>query len=96
MKVFVRGLNSCGMRSVNIQRYRDCLVANGHELVNNPDDSDVILLWTCAFRGDVRDNSLSVIKRYAETCGDKLVVGGCLPDIDRELLRKHFRGSILS
>lgn len=96
MKIFIHGLNSCGMRNVELQRYRDFLVANGHELVNHPAHSEKILLWTCAFRRDVRDNSLSEITRYIREYGDKLAVAGCLPDIDQEMLNKHFHGQVIN
>jgi len=92
VKVFVKGLNSCGMRKSNVQRYRDFLQANGHIIVNNPEDSDVVLLWTCAFRRDFRDNSLSEVKRYTKDYACELIVCGCLPDIDREMLNEHFSG----
>lgn len=96
MKVFVHGLNSCGMRNTDVQRYRDFLIANGHELVNSPEDSDVVLLWTCAFRRDMRDNSLAQIKHYKMNHKVELVVAGCLPDIDRKLLNEYFKGHIIN
>ena len=83
------------MRNVQLQRYRDFLVANGHELAN-PIDSDKILLWTCAFRGDTRDNSLIIVDRYARHFGNKVVVVGCLPDIDKGVLNEHFCGQVIN
>jgi tRNA A37 methylthiotransferase MiaB len=96
MRVFIHGLNSCGMRNTNIQRWRDFLLASNHELVSDPKNSDVVLLWTCAFRADVRDNSLSVISNYVKEYGDKVVAAGCLPDIDPELLYGHYHGRIVN
>lgn len=95
MKVFVKGLNSCGMRKTNVERYQDFIRSNGHELVQDPRESDVVLLWTCAFRGDFRDNSLSEIRRYLKEYRGELIVAGCLPDIDHELLKKEFSGRVL-
>ena len=96
MKVFVKGLNACGMRKINVDQYEKFLAANGHEVTRHPTGSDVILLWTCAFRGDFRDNSLSEIKRYAKEYESELIVIGCLPDIDRELLEKEFAGRFIN
>ncbi|MDP8245321.1 MAG: radical SAM protein [Candidatus Hinthialibacter antarcticus] len=96
MKVFVKGLNSCGMRRTNVQRYLNFIEANGHELVTHPDCSDVVLLWTCAFRGDFRDNSMSEIRRYLNEYSAELIVVGCLPDIDRELLVNEYPGRFIA
>ncbi len=95
MKVYIHGLNSCGMRNTVLQSYRDFLLANGHEVVDNPADSDMVLLWTCGFRRDVRDNSLTEIDRYLREYHGELVVAGCLPDIDRELLNSQFQGRVI-
>ena len=95
MKVFVKGLNSCGMRKANIRRYVEFLLENGHEISKRPQDSDVILLWTCAFRRDFSDNSISEIKRYTKQYAAELIVCGCLPDIDEETLRQNFSGRFI-
>ncbi len=96
MKVFVKGLNSCTMRKQKLQQYRNFLVANGHIIVDGPDNCDTILLWTCAFRADVRDNSISEITRYQQEYGGKLIVAGCLPDIARGLLQENFSGRVIN
>jgi tRNA A37 methylthiotransferase MiaB len=95
MKIYICALNSCGMRNAVIQSYRDFLAANGHEVVDTSDDSDVILVWTCGFRRDVRDYSLREIERLVERGRGEVVVAGCLPDIDRQLLAEHFHGRIV-
>jgi len=95
MKVYFYSLNSCGMRNTVIQSYRDYLIANGHEVVNDLSDSEAVLLWTCAFRRDMRDNSLAEIKHLEESYPGKLIVAGCLPDIDRGILDANYNGIIL-
>lgn len=95
MKIFIKGLNSCTMRKQKLRQYRNFLISNGHEIVNKPDEGDIIILWTCAFRGDVRDNSLSEIKRYQKGYKAELIVAGCLPDIAPDLLKKEFSGRIV-
>ena len=96
MKVFVKGLHGCSMRKTNITQYVDFLKANGHEIVENPHESDTILLWSCAFRGDFRDNSISEITRYQKEFKAELIVVGCLPDIDRALLEQNFSGRFIN
>lgn len=96
MKVFLKGLNSCAMRRQKLEQYRNFLTANGHEITADPAGSDVILVWTCAFRGDVRDNSISEIRRYQRDYPGELIVTGCLPDISPDLLSENFSGRIIS
>ncbi len=95
MKVFVLSLNSCGMRNTAIQSYIDFIRANGHDVVAKIENSEMLLIWTCAFRHDVRDNSLAVIDHHVQTYKGEILVAGCLPDIDRERLARHFRGRLV-
>lgn len=96
MNVFIKGLNGCWMRKTDIQRYRDFFSKNGHSIVDNPAQSDIVILWTCAFRQDYKDNSLSQIDHYQKEYHAEVVVAGCLPDIDSSSLQQHFSGKILS
>lgn len=83
------------MRNTVIQSYHDFLTANGHEIVDSLAQSEAVLIWTCAFRRDVRDNCLQEIGRLTGEYPGEVIVAGCLPDIDRDLLRKHFQGRII-
>jgi MiaB/RimO family radical SAM methylthiotransferase len=96
MKVFLRGLNGCVMRKQKLNQYRQLLAAGGHEIVENIDDSDVCLVWTCAFRGDFLNNSLAIIDDYLKNYKGKIIVGGCLPDIAPEELKRHFTGPVMN
>ncbi|MBF0460624.1 MAG: radical SAM protein [Magnetococcales bacterium] len=84
MKVYIKGLNACAMRREKLVQYREFLAANDHTLVESPEVSDAILLWTCAFRADHRDSSLEQIRYYLDNYNAKVVVTGCLPDIAPE------------
>jgi len=95
MKVFIKGFNTCAFRRQKLQQYHNFLSRNGHKIVSGPDDSDVILIWTCAFRGDIRDYCIEEIKRYQKEFEAEIIVAGCLPDIDPILLQKNFSGRIL-
>ena len=96
MKVFIKGLNTCEMRKQNVSRYKEYLKANGHELVFSPEESERIIIWTCAFREDVRDNSLSEVQRYQKEYNSEVIVAGCLPDIDPDLLGSSFNGRLIN
>jgi len=82
------------MRNVQISKYVVFLISNGHKLVDKPDNADIILIWTCGFRKDVRDNSISEIERCVKEYKAEVIVAGCFPDIDGDYLRTKFNGKI--
>jgi len=92
MKVFVKRLASCIQRNEKIQQYRDFLLSQGHEIVKNPNESDIIIIWTCAFRTDARDNSLQYIQQMENEYQNKVIAIGCLPDIDPVNLHLSYSG----
>ncbi len=95
MKVYIKGLNICALRRQSLLHYRCFLKSTGHEVVSNPYDSDVILVWTCGYRKDVVDNSISELKRSSREYPGEVISLGCLPDIDRKLLEGSFKGKII-
>jgi len=94
MKVYVKGINSCVQRKQKVAQYIEYLKRNGHEVVDNYTHADKVLLWTCAFRKDVLENSICMINKLNEA-GASVIVCGCLPDIDPERLSKIHHGEIL-
>ncbi|OPY00650.1 MAG: Ribosomal protein S12 methylthiotransferase RimO [Syntrophorhabdus sp. PtaB.Bin184] len=95
MKLFLKALNSCVQRKQKILQYREYLLRNGHDIVADIDNAERIIIWTCAFRGDVRDNSLSEIRRVSRLYPGRVTVAGCLPDIAPEELASVFDGDIV-
>jgi len=83
------------MRRQKLEQYREYFDQNGHTLVDSENDAEKVLVWTCSFRADVRDNSLAEIKRLRDNGAD-VVVGGCLPDIDNKILAEHHDGDVLN
>ncbi|GAI36946.1 unnamed protein product, partial [marine sediment metagenome] len=55
----------------------------------------MVLVWTCGFRGDVVSNSISELNRYSREYPGEVIALGCLPDIDRELIERNFKGRIM-
>lgn len=86
MKIYLKGLNACAMRNQKLLQYRDYFIANGHKMTDYPTYSDVIVIWTCAFRSDHRDGSIDKIRDYIDNYDAKIIITGCLPDIAPELL----------
>jgi len=95
-KVYIKPLNSCQMRNQKILQYQQFLLSQGYSIADNIEKSDLLIIWTCAFRGDVLELSLSEIERYQNTFKGEVIVAGCLPDIAPELLKTKFSGRILN
>lgn len=95
MKVYIKGLNICPLRRQNLLHYRRFLERNAHEVVSDPCGSEVILVWTCGFREDVIENSISELNRHGREYPGEIIALGCLPDIDKKRIRDNFKGTIV-
>ena len=95
MKVYIKGLNVCAPRRQNLLHHKRFLEKNGHEVVDDPRESEVILVWTCGYREDVIENSIVELNRCESEYPGEIIALGCLPDIDRKLLESRFKGTII-
>lgn len=77
----------CSRRQLDIQTIRKYLQANGHTLVENPEEADQIIVSTCAFKKKEEDDSVKRL-RFFRKFGREIVVVGCLPDIASERYRE--------
>lgn len=96
MRIYLKGLNTCTTRKQKLLQYKEFLLANGHTLVDRPQDCDKILIWTCAFREDVMENSLDRLQYYERNCHGEVFVAGCLPDIAPDLINHRPQGKIIN
>ncbi len=94
MKVFCKKLNPCSARSVNLKQYQEYIRSCGHEIADCPDDADTVLIWGCGFRTDYQNNTLAQAKHYRQM-GKRVYLGGCIPDINPELVKNDWGGVIL-
>ena len=80
MKIFFVNLNPCNTRKINVRQYKDFIIKSKHELVENPNDADIIFVWGCEFRSDWRDFSFSISKELKQKHTAKIVYIGCTFD----------------
>ena len=92
-KVFVY-LEACNRRALDATKVIDYLSKNNYDIVDKPEHSDVILLFTCATSD--RDVLFSVrrVKEFQKYDAE-LIVAGCLPSIEPDLLNQIFDGRTL-
>ena len=74
------------------------LSKNGYAFTKNIRNADLIILNTCAFTQDKENGSFDQVKYVAEIKKKRavLIVGGCLPAINRERLATIFQGPTFS
>lgn len=94
VNIFIKGLNPCEGRKLNIQHYRDYLASRGCRVVDAVEQADVVLLWSCGFREDYKRHSLEIIAGL-QAQGKRVIVAGCLPGIDPERLAEAFAGEVV-
>lgn len=82
----------CSKNRVDTELMLGELRKNGYEFVQDMTEADVILINTCSFIEDAREEAFGTIleagqqKRYGSVRG--IVVAGCLPQMYRERLRR--------
>jgi threonylcarbamoyladenosine tRNA methylthiotransferase CDKAL1 len=62
-----------------------CLLEAGYEVVESPQDADVLIYNTCAVKSPTENRMFHVLKRVPK--GKRLVVTGCLPLVNPERLK---------
>jgi MiaB-like tRNA modifying enzyme len=63
-----------------------CLSTVGYDIVNKPQDADVLIYNTCAVKTPTEDRMFHILRRVPQ--GKRLIVTGCLPLINFERLKK--------
>lgn len=80
MKVGIVSLG-CSKNLIDSQTAMKYLVRAGHEFTNNPKEAEAIIVNTCAFINDAKQESIDAILQmadYKENKCKKLIVMGCL------------------
>jgi ribosomal protein S12 methylthiotransferase len=71
----------CPKNRVDAEHMLGLVQGTGHEIVESPEDADTIVVNTCAFIGEAKEESIETILQMGEVKGEtgaKLVVAGCL------------------
>jgi len=93
-KIYIES-SLCAKRLLDGKRLEKYFRSNGHDIVKSPKGADYIVLLTCGFRPNEKEKSLGRVKVLDRHRG-KLIVGGCLPAIDKQALRSEFQGKIIT
>lgn len=84
----------CSKNQIDCEHMLSLLDEAGHELTVELNDVDVVIINTCGFIGDARDEAYEYIKEAitlkSEGSVGKIVVTGCLAELSREKLCDEF------
>ncbi len=94
-KVFIYTAPSCDGRFMDAQKFSNYFSINGHQIVTKPDGANLIILVTCGFSEMRTEIGLRLVKKFQHFPAE-LVVCGCLPETDKEKLRKIFGGKTIA
>lgn len=91
MKIGVVSLG-CDKNRVDSEKMIARLVAAGHEIVSDEASADIVIVNTCAFTEDAKNEAIDEIlsAAQAKTEGKRLIVTGCLPERYMESLEEEF------
>lgn len=80
MKVYIDTLG-CPKNLSDSEHAAGLLIEAGHKIVASPEDSDAILINTCSFINDAKEESIDRILELSSGKADNqiLIVSGCLP-----------------
>jgi len=94
MKKYFLYTNGCYLGKVDTGRIELLLNKNGWSRSNTLQGSDIIIFNTCAYSQGKEDDCISTIKKFKKEKGKKtkLIVGGCLPIINKKRMQDAFSG----
>ncbi|MBM3162246.1 MAG: 30S ribosomal protein S12 methylthiotransferase RimO [Chlorobi bacterium] len=91
-KVFLLSLG-CSKNTIDSERLMAQATASGMSFSDLPDDADIIIINTCGFIRDAKEESISetlaAIRKKEEGKVQKVYVMGCLPELYRRELREE-------
>ena len=84
----------CSKNQIDCEHMLSVLDENGYELTVELNDVDAVIINTCSFIGDARDEAYEYIKEAVtlkeEGSIGKIIVTGCLSELSREKLFEEF------
>jgi MiaB-like tRNA modifying enzyme len=72
----------CTMNRGDTEAMLGCLAKGGHESVQEPELAEVLIVNTCAVKGQTQKKVLRRLAELKERNGKPIVVAGCLPLVD--------------
>ena len=90
-KIFLSAGSVCPRRSLDVKRLEKYFIKNQCDIVKSPSNAEYLIYVSCAFIEPFINQSLNNIKELKKNKSE-LIVGGCLPSIAEEDLKRVFNG----
>lgn len=88
--------NGCLTNLLETTSFRNSLDRNHYQQVSNADEADVIFVNTCGYNSEAEKRSMDHIEEFQKKFPNKkVIVSGCLPRINKEVIRKSFSGPVI-
>jgi tRNA A37 methylthiotransferase MiaB len=94
MKKIFLYVNGCDRRGLDANKISNYLPTNKYVIVDNIEDADIIIFFSCAVTDVITKESLKKVKQL-QKYNAELIVAGCLPAIEKEKLGNIFDGKTI-
>ncbi len=91
MKIFVKTFG-CTLNQHDSEVIKGILASNGHELTEDLEDAEVVVVNTCAVKQPTENKVINFLKKLDPK---KVIVSGCLPLINLERLRRETKVKVI-
>jgi len=90
--------SNCYASRTDFDLIYEYLRKNGWKIVRKIENADVVIINTCAYVKQKEDSSIKIIKKAQKEIkkNARLIVTGCLPAINKNRLRRIFKGTAIS
>lgn len=83
--------HGCSLNKADTEKLRYAISSKGHELVERPEKADFYIINTCAVKSPTEEKMISrlrELKEIAKKSSAKIIVAGCLVEINKERIKK--------
>jgi len=93
MKIYITDDDMCTTQKLNLARVQKWLMANGSEIVDEPNNADKILCMTCNGWSLLENASFDRIDKYKKEYADRMIVMGCVVDAHPKKVFEVWQGA---
>jgi ribosomal protein S12 methylthiotransferase len=88
-KIFIDSSRwKCSSNLINWSRLHRYLTANGHTIIQDPEESDYIIINSCGAINKAKNRTLTIVQKYLQLKENhtSIILFGCLVDIDNQVV----------
>ncbi|PLW80056.1 hypothetical protein C0585_04625 [Candidatus Woesearchaeota archaeon] len=78
----------CAVNQSDSELMAGLLQDEGHKIIDNPKDSDVIIINTCTVKNSAESKLYRALKKYEDR---KIIIAGCIPQAEKSLIDNELK-----